>query len=103
MTSPLPPSIREAKGGVDLRLHVQPRASRTRAAGPHGDALKLQVTAPPVDGEPNAEMLGVLSRTLGLPRARVEVSSGGGAREKRVRLLGVTVAEVLRALEGGGH
>jgi uncharacterized protein (TIGR00251 family) len=103
MTAARPPWIREAPGGVDVLLHVQPRASRTQTAGTHGDALKIQVAAPPVDGEANAALLAYFSRALGLPGARVELLAGEGSRRKRVRLLGLAVDEVLRALEGGGH
>lgn len=103
MIPPLPPWIREAPGGVVLQLYVQPRASRTRTAGTHGDALKVQVAAPPVDGEANAELLGFLALALELPRTRLALLTGEGARRKRVRLDGTTVAEVLRALGGHGR
>lgn len=103
MTGTLPPWIREAPGGVDLQLHVQPRASRTRAAGVHGDALKLQVAAPPVDGEANAELLGYFSKTLGVPRARLELVAGEGSRRKRLRVHAASADEVLRALGDEGR
>jgi uncharacterized protein (TIGR00251 family) len=71
--------------------------------GVHGDALKVQVAAPPVEGEANAELVSYVSRSLGVPRARVELLAGEGSRKKRVRVHGVSAAEVLRALETGGH
>ena len=103
MTGPLPPWIHESPGGVDLQLHVQPRASRTRAAGTHGDALKLQVAAPPVDGEANAELLGYFSKLLGVPRARLELLAGEGSRRKRLRVHATSADTVLRALEAAGR
>ena len=103
MSAPPPPWIRESPGGVDLQLYIQPRASRTRAVGTHGDALKLQVAAPPVDGEANAELVEFLARTLGVTRTSVQLLAGDGARRKRVRVLGSTVDAVLQALGEAGR
>jgi uncharacterized protein (TIGR00251 family) len=102
MTSPLPSWLRNGPGGVELQLHVQPRASRTRAVGAHGDALKLQVAAPPVDGEANAEITTFLARTLGARKDQVELLAGETGRRKRVRVLGVTAEAALRALAPPG-
>lgn len=98
MTPPLPPWLKETPGGVELQLHVQPRASRTRSLGLHGDALKLQVAAPPVDGEANAEITAFLAHTLQTRKDRVEMVAGETGRRKRVRVLGVTAEEAMRAL-----
>ena len=102
MTPPLPPWLGEAPGGVKLQLHVQPRASRTLAMGAHGDALRLQVAAPPVDGEANAEIASFLARALGVRKDQVELASGATGRRKRVRVLGVTVDTAVRALGTAG-
>ena len=98
MTPPLPPWLKEMPGGVELQLHVQPRASRTRAVGVHGDALKLQVAAPPVDGEANAEITAFLARALQTRKDQVEWVTGETGRRKRVRVLGVTTETAMRAL-----
>jgi uncharacterized protein (TIGR00251 family) len=82
-----------APGGVTIEVWAQPRASRTRAAGLHGDALKVQLAAPPVDGEANAELTAYLAKTLGVPRSSVEIVRGDTGRKKRVFVKGVTVEE----------
>ena len=57
-------------GGIRIRIHVQPRASRTEIAGRHGDALKVRLAAPPVDGAANDALLDFIADRLGVPRAR---------------------------------
>jgi uncharacterized protein (TIGR00251 family) len=75
----------------DLTLHilVQPRASRSEIVGPHGDALKVRLAAPPVDGAANEELVRLLAREYGVPRGAVEIVSGLSSRRKTVRVLGV--------------
>ena len=65
---------------------IVPRASRTRVAGLHDGRVKLQVAAPPVDGEANAELVTLLARHFGCARSAVEVITGASARLKRVRI-----------------
>jgi len=77
--------------GVILRLHIQPGARRTEVAGPHGDALKIRLAAPPVDGKANACLIGFLADSLGVAKSGVELLSGASARTKRVRVAGVSV------------
>ena len=88
------------KGGVELHLQVQPRASRTEVVGPHGGALKIRLAAPPVDGEANDELVRFLAKVLGVPRSAVEIVSGETGRRKRVRVAGVDGAHVSRILLG---
>ena len=76
-------------GGVRLTLHVQPKASRTGLAGLHGDAIKVRVAAPPVDGAANAELVRFLAELLGVTRAAVEIVSGESGRRKVVTVRGV--------------
>jgi len=82
------------QGGVRLQLHIQPRAARTEFAGRFGDALKLRIKSPPVDGSANDELVRFLAESLGVPRARVELVAGHTGRRKTVRVSGVTVAQV---------
>jgi uncharacterized protein (TIGR00251 family) len=83
--------VQPAGGGVRLLLHVQPRASRTELAGCFGDALKIRIASPPVEGAANAELVRFLAETLGVRAAAVEILSGETARRKTVRVTGVTV------------
>lgn len=85
-------------GGVELSLHIQPRAGRTEVVGPHGDALKIRLAAPPVDGEANEELVRFLAKTLGGAKSAVSIESGGTGRKKRVRVMGVDIAEASQLL-----
>ena len=89
---------RDASGGAVLEVLVQPRASRTRVVGEHDGRLKIQLAAPPVDGEANAALLEFLADALGVKRADVALLAGEAGRRKRVRIAGVTAASASEAL-----
>ena len=80
--------------GVILRLHIQPGAKKTEVAGRHGEALKIRLAAPPVDGKANACLVAFLADRFGVAKAAVDLMSGGSARAKRVRMAGVDPAQV---------
>jgi len=67
-------------------LHVQPGAKRTEVAGVHGDALKVRLAAPPVDGKANAELLRFLADAFGVPLRQVALVRGETSRQKVVRI-----------------
>lgn len=90
--------LREDGDGVVLTLHIQPGAKRTEIAGLHGDALKIRLAAPPVDGKANEALIAFVAKTLGLPKSRVELVSGQTARAKRLRVAGVTAVVAAAAL-----
>ena len=90
--------LRPRGDGCVLRLWVRPGASRAGVSGFHGDALGVRVTAPPVGGAANREVLGVLASALGVRRGDVEVEAGGGARRKRVRVRGLSVEDARNRL-----
>ena len=75
--------------GVRLTVQVQPRARRSEMAGLHGDALKIRIAAPPVDGEANAELIRFLAEALMVPRGAVSLRSGAGSRRKVVDVAGL--------------
>jgi uncharacterized protein (TIGR00251 family) len=79
---------------VDLRVHVQPRASRNEVVGWREGALAVRLTAPPVDGAANKACRDFLAETLGVRRADVELVSGEKSREKRFRVHGVDEASL---------
>jgi uncharacterized protein len=85
------------KDGVVLTLHIQPGAKKTEIVGLHGDALKIRLAAPPVDGKANAALLAFLARKVGAGRTALELVSGQTSRTKRVRIEGYA-ADELRAL-----
>lgn len=74
--------------GPDLILQVrlQPRASRDEIVGPHGDALKIRITAPPVEGRANAHLITFLARAFGVARGDVALLGGDTGRSKRLRI-----------------
>ncbi len=96
-----PAWLRETAGGVLVDLVVQPRASRTRIVGEHGDRLKVQIAAPPVDGEANAELVAHLAATFAVPRRDVVLVSGETGKRKTVRLP-VTLDAARAVLLGAG-
>ncbi len=69
-----------------LTLHVQPGARRTEIAGVHGDALKVRLAAPPVDGKANALLLRYLAAAFGVPQRAVTLRHGETSRRKIVRI-----------------
>jgi uncharacterized protein (TIGR00251 family) len=70
--------------GLVIKVFVQPRSSRNSIVGPHGDALKIKLTAPPVAGEANRLCIKFLAKSLGLPKTAVEIISGHSSRTKNV-------------------
>lgn len=84
--------------GVLLTLHIQPGAKKTEIVGPHGDALKLRLAAPPVDGKANEALIDFLARTLGIPKSRLTLVAGQTSRSKRVAINGCDAAIVEQKL-----
>lgn len=91
---------RDIPGGVELDLLIQPRASRTRVAGEHDGRLKVQLAAPPVDGEANAALVELVAGALRVRRADVTIARGESGRRKTVRVAGVAAAQAVAALTG---
>ena len=81
-----------------LVVHVQPRARRSEIAGRHGDAIKVRLAAPPVDGAANEELVRFLAETLGVPRRAVRLTAGLTSRRKTVEIDGLTGAAALALL-----
>lgn len=77
---------RQADGAVTLSLHVQPGAKQTGFVGLHGDALKVRLAAPPVDGKANAFLQAFLADFFGVPRRAVSLLSGETSRQKVLRV-----------------
>ena len=71
---------------LELALHVQPGAKRTDIAGLHGEALKIRLAAPPVDGKANAALRRFLADAFGVPLQRVSILRGENSRQKLVRI-----------------
>jgi uncharacterized protein len=87
-------ALTETPAAVTFDVRVVPRAAKTAAAGVHGDALKVRVAAPPVEGAANEELVRYFARTLGVAPRAVEILSGQSSRTKVVRICGATAAQV---------
>ncbi len=82
-----------------LTVHVVPRARATGVAGRHGDALKIRLAAPPVDGAANDELVRFLAERLGVARSAVTITAGHAGRRKTVTIAGLETAAATRALD----
>jgi uncharacterized protein (TIGR00251 family) len=82
-------------GDVTFYVQVQPRASRAAIEGEHGDALKIRLTAPPVDDRADQALGQLLAERLNVPRAAVRIVAGEKSRRKRVIVAGVKREQVL--------
>lgn len=90
--------ITQTSEGALLTIIVQPRAAKTEYVGPHGEALKFRISAPPVDGAANQALCRFLAELFSLPKHSVSVCSGHEARKKRVLLKGITASQVQKIL-----
>jgi uncharacterized protein (TIGR00251 family) len=87
--------IRESAGAVTFAVRVHPRAKKSAVTGAHGEALKLSLTAPPVEGRANQAAVEYFAEVLRLPRSSITIAAGQTSRNKVVRITGVT-ADALR-------
>ena len=76
--------------GVSFAVRVQPGASREGVLGPYGEAVKIALTAPAVDGKANEALIRYVAESLHVPRLSVEIVAGLHARSKVLRVQGVT-------------
>ena len=85
--------------GVVVYIHVQPRAAKNAFAGIHDGAVKLRITAPPVDGKANALIVEILAKMFHVPKTAVTLASGQQSRRKRFRVAGISYDAALKILE----
>ena len=81
-------------------MRVVPRASKNEIAGQVGDAIKVRLTAPPVEGKANEALIAFLAQELGLRKSQVEIVAGETSRNKVICVLGLSPAEVEERLLG---
>ncbi|MBN2242026.1 MAG: DUF167 domain-containing protein [Acidobacteria bacterium] len=91
--------IRRSSLGLELRLRVQPRAGRTEIAGVHNGALKLKVTAPPVEDAANRAVIEYLAGRLGISRSKLSILSGAKSRDKVLRIQSLSLEELRKKLD----
>jgi uncharacterized protein (TIGR00251 family) len=90
--------IRDIPGGVRVNVHAQPGAKRTELSGRHGDAIKIRIQAPPVDGRANEELAKFLADKLGISRSQVRLVRGDKSRSKVFEILEVSTTFVCSVL-----
>ncbi len=91
--------VKSDGGGVTIKVRVQPRAARNQVAGLLNGALKVRLTAPPVEGAANKACCAFIAELLGVPKSRVAVVQGRTGRNKTLRIEGVTAEEVRKKLQ----
>ena len=79
-------------GSLVLTVYIQPRASRTRISGLHGETLKLCITAPPVEGRANRAVVEYISSLFKVPKKSVVITSGQHSRTKRLTITNISLA-----------
>jgi uncharacterized protein (TIGR00251 family) len=90
--------LRETETGVVFNIRVVPRASRCEAAGFQGDALKLRITSPPVEGKANEACIALLAELFGVRKARVAIIAGQTSKTKTVAVEGLKANEAAALL-----
>jgi len=91
--------LNETASGITFAVRVRPRARRNAMVGELGDALKLDLTAAPVDGKANQACIEFLAEALHLPRSAFLIASGQTSRNKVIRVSGITAAELRKRLQ----
>ena len=95
------PFLTDTPAGAVLNLRIIPRAHKNAIQGELGDALKIRLCAPPVEGAANAALIEFLSDTFSIPRTRVQLLAGAASRNKRVLLSGCFSSSVRSILNPG--
>lgn len=86
--------IRDTPSGATFQVKVHPRAKKNAITGEVGDALKVALTAPPVEGRANQACIAFLSEVLNVPRSSVTIAAGENSRNKVIRVSGLSAAQV---------
>jgi len=97
----LPSYLRVNGASVQLKVRLQPRASRDEIGGAQEDALKVRVTAPPLDSAANQALVRLLADTLHCPKSSVRLVRGQTSRVKTLDIDGMSPEEIARRLAGG--
>jgi uncharacterized protein (TIGR00251 family) len=90
--------IRDDANGATFAVKVHPRAKRNAVAGELGDALKLSLTAPPVEGKANQACIEFVAELLRVPKSSVSIAAGESSRQKIIRVAGLSASQVRERL-----
>lgn len=91
--------VKDIVGGATFAVKVQPRARKNAITGRVGDALKLALTAPPIEGRANQAVIEFFADLFEIPRSSVTIASGATSRNKRICISGVNAGNVRRRLQ----
>ncbi len=90
--------IQDDAGGASFAVKVHPRAKKNAITGELGDALKVSLTAPPVEGRANEACIEFLAKLLKVPRSSVTIASGQSSHRKVIRVAGLSVEEITKRI-----
>ena len=93
--------INDTPQGATFQVKVHPRAKKNAIVGEAGDALKLALTAPPLEGRANDACIAFFAELLNVPRSSVTIAAGQSSRNKVIRIAGITAAQVQERLSPG--
>jgi uncharacterized protein len=93
-------ALKETAKGISFVVKVQPRARKNAITGTIGDALKLSLTAPPVEGKANQALIEFLAEVFQIPRSSITIASGETNRLKTIRMAGVSREALENRLRG---
>jgi uncharacterized protein len=92
-------AIQNSSSGATFAIRVHPRAKKNAITGEVGDALKVALTAPPVDGKANEACVEFFAKLLKVPRSSITIASGQTSRNKVIRVAGLSAEEIKKRLE----
>lgn len=95
--------LHEGPQGITFSVKVQPRAKKNAITGIVGDALKLALTAPPVEGKANEAVIGFLADFFDIPRSSVTITAGKTSRLKMIRISGANRQALMQRLQELGE
>jgi hypothetical protein len=90
--------IQESSEGATFAVKVHPRAKKNAITGEVGDALKVSLTAPPLDGKANDACIEFFAKLLKVPRASVTIATGHSGRRKVIRVMGLSVEQIRKCI-----
>ena len=93
--------LNETSSGTTFAIKLHPRAKKNAITGEVGDALKLALTAPPVDGKANEACIEFFANLLKVPRSSVTIAAGQTSRNKVIRVTGLTAQQIRERLLAG--
>jgi len=90
--------LHETSAGISFAIKVHPRARKNAITGEVGDAWKLSLTAPPLEGRANQACIEFFANVLEVPRSSITIASGQTSRRKVIRVTGLSAEELRRRL-----